>query len=133
MVKKERNKDFKTFKNNYNKSSKGIGDTVEKITKKTGIKKVVKFLSGEDCGCDKRKETLNNLFPYHKPECFTEDEFNYLSDRVGKLNKVTPGEQKIILKIYNRVFHQNVEMTTCGPCFLNEVWSKIERIYKEYI
>ena len=28
--------------------SKGLGDTVEKITKATGIEKVVKFIAGED-------------------------------------------------------------------------------------
>ena len=48
--------------------SKGLGDTIEKITKATGIKKVVKKVSeitGKDCGCAKRQETLNRLFPYN--------------------------------------------------------------------
>ena len=48
--------------------SKGLGDTIEKITKATGIKKVVDTVSkatGKDCGCEDRKHTLNNLFPYH--------------------------------------------------------------------
>ena len=45
--------------------SKGLGDTIEKITKATGIKKVVDLLT-DDCGCDKRKEKLNNKFPYKK-------------------------------------------------------------------
>lgn len=47
--------------------SKGLGDTVEKITKATGIKKVVNTVSritGKDCGCSKRKEALNKAFPY---------------------------------------------------------------------
>lgn len=39
--------------------SKGLGDTIEKITKATGIKKVVDSLD-VDCGCDERKESLNN-------------------------------------------------------------------------
>lgn len=42
---------------------KGMGDVIEKITKATGIKKVVDTVSkatGKDCGCDKRKEALNN-------------------------------------------------------------------------
>ena len=46
----------------------GLGDTIEKITKATGIKKVVDKVNkatGKDCGCNKRKETLNRLFPYH--------------------------------------------------------------------
>ena len=50
--------------------SKGLGDTIEKITKSTGIKKVVNTINkvtGRDCGCNKRKETLNRFFPYkHK-------------------------------------------------------------------
>tara|TARA_R100001463_G_scaffold23279_2_gene55897 strand:- start:150 stop:323 length:174 start_codon:yes stop_codon:yes gene_type:complete len=48
--------------------SKGLGDTIEKITKATGIKKVVDTVSkavGKDCGCNKRKETLNKIFPYN--------------------------------------------------------------------
>ncbi len=52
---------------NENKS-KGLGDTIEKITKATGIKKVVDTVSkatGKDCGCNKRKDTLNKLFPYN--------------------------------------------------------------------
>ena len=50
------------------KKSKGLGDTVAKITKATGIKKVVDTVSkvtGKDCGCDERKEKLNRLFPYN--------------------------------------------------------------------
>lgn len=49
--------------------SKGLGDTILKITKATGIKKVVDTISeitGIDCGCDERQETLNEVFPYKK-------------------------------------------------------------------
>ena len=50
-----------------NKKSKGLGDSIEKITKATGIKKVVNKINkitGKDCGCNKRKNNLNRLFPY---------------------------------------------------------------------
>jgi hypothetical protein len=43
--------------------SQGLGDTVEKITAATGIKKVVEIISkatGKDCGCGGRKAALNN-------------------------------------------------------------------------
>ena len=43
--------------------SKGLGDTIEKIAKITGIKKVVEAVT-EDCGCQKRKAMLNKKFPY---------------------------------------------------------------------
>ena len=47
--------------------SKGLGDTVEKITTTTGIKQALETLKGtKDCGCNKRKETLNKMFPYGK-------------------------------------------------------------------
>ena len=52
---------------NYKKSI-GLGDTIEKITKATGIKTIVDTVSkatGKDCGCNKRKETLNKIFPYN--------------------------------------------------------------------
>ena len=51
-----------------NKKSKGLGDTVAKITKATGIKKVVDTVAKKlkkDCGCNKRQDTLNRLFPYN--------------------------------------------------------------------
>ena len=54
---------------NYTKRSVGLGDTVAKITKATGIKKVVDTASKivkKDCGCGKRQNTLNRLFPYNK-------------------------------------------------------------------
>lgn len=49
--------------------SKGLGDTIEKITTATGIKKVVETVAaatGKPCGCKERKDTLNRIFPYDK-------------------------------------------------------------------
>lgn len=45
------------------KKSKGLGDTVDKITTATGLKKLVKAVS-KDCGCDRRRDKLNEMFPY---------------------------------------------------------------------
>lgn len=45
-------------------NSKGLGDTVEKITKATGIKKLVEKYGPSDCGCAKRRDKLNQMFPY---------------------------------------------------------------------
>ena len=49
--------------------SRGLGDTIEKITKATGIKSIVEGAARvvkKDCGCGKRKDTLNKMFPYKK-------------------------------------------------------------------
>jgi hypothetical protein len=43
--------------------SKGLGDTIEKITSVTGVKRLVEKASkatGKECGCKKRQENLNN-------------------------------------------------------------------------
>jgi|TARA_R100000995_G_scaffold66190_1_gene35023 hypothetical protein len=50
--------------------SKGLGDTVEKITRATGVKSLTELAMRAtgytDCGCDKRKAWLNKQFPYYK-------------------------------------------------------------------
>ncbi len=50
------------------KNDNGLGDTVERITTKTGVKKVVEYVSdktGKDCGCQARKQYLNSRFKYN--------------------------------------------------------------------
>jgi len=131
----KRSKAYKEWKKNHANKSEGVGDTVAKITKATGIKKAVDYVFdvfGEDCGCDERKEILNHIFPYQKPLCLTESEYNYLDSKIGKLSTVTIEEQKKLLGIYNRVFKDTRELTACGSCFLNGVWKKLQRIFKEY-
>ena len=114
------------------KKAQGLGDTIEQITEATGIKKLVKFIAGDDCGCKERKEKLNALFPYHKPECLTEDEYNYLSEsKVLDKNTIKPSEQDAILKIYNRVFHVSREPTSCASC-LREIVLKMQQVFNEY-
>ena len=50
------------------KESRGLGDSIEKVTKATGIKSLMEISMGltgkKDCGCKKRKEWLNKKFPY---------------------------------------------------------------------
>jgi hypothetical protein len=43
-----------------------LGDLLETIFRYTGIKWIVKKLFGEDCGCEKRKEKLNDITIYRK-------------------------------------------------------------------
>tara|TARA_R110000751_G_scaffold136372_1_gene239384 strand:+ start:60 stop:206 length:147 start_codon:yes stop_codon:yes gene_type:complete len=44
--------------------ARGLGDTIEKITKVTGIKHLIKKVAGKDCGCKKRRDFLNKKIPY---------------------------------------------------------------------
>ena len=55
--------------NNENKS-RGLGDTIEKITHFFGIdklaEKIAHLFGKEDCGCKRRRDKLNEIVPYEK-------------------------------------------------------------------
>jgi len=92
----------------------GAGDVVEAITEATGIKKVVKSIFGDDCGCDERKEKLNksSLVSIKVINCPTEQE------RV-QMDKFFSGETAVglmqMFAIYNRVFGTK-ESPSCPMC-----------------
>jgi hypothetical protein len=48
--------------------TEGLGDTIAKITNTLGLDKlaeqVANAMGKEDCGCNKRRRKLNDLFPY---------------------------------------------------------------------
>jgi hypothetical protein len=113
-------------------ASKGLGDTVEKVLNKTGIDKLAKFVLGEDCGCDKRKEYLNKMFPYNKPNCLFENEYEYLKDFFSvQRNEIKPSQQDKLLPIYARVFNVRPEPTSCDSCW-REMISKLKKVYENY-
>lgn len=112
--------------------SKGLGDTIAKITTATGIDKLVHFIAGEDCGCDKRKEQLNTWFPYNNPLCLTEDEYNYLDVFVkSKRDDLKHAEQTQMLSIYNRVFRAKNEPTNCASCW-RDIMNALKKIHSTY-
>jgi hypothetical protein len=49
---------------------RGLGDAVAAVTEATGIAAAVKAVSkalGKDCGCGKRRQALNERFPFGPP------------------------------------------------------------------
>ena len=55
-----------------NQPAEGLGDLIAKITHKLGIAKIAEDIAHamgeEDCGCERRREQLNNLVPFKKQE-----------------------------------------------------------------
>ena len=49
--------------------SKGLGDTIAKITSATKLDKLAESIAdavgADDCGCKARQAKLNQMFPYH--------------------------------------------------------------------
>ena len=63
----------------------------------------------------------------------TEDEFNILDKYYTEAKPtVSPETQQELLTIYNRIFHQKMNLTSCSSCFKNNLHKKLERVYKEY-
>lgn len=115
------------------KKSKGLGDTIENITKVTGIKAVVEAVSeatGIDCGCEGRKELLNKLFPYKKPECLNDIDKEYLTNFFSTSNnQLTPKQQTRIIEIYKNVFNQNISPSNCGSCWRDRI-NELKKVYE---
>ena len=112
--------------------AKGLGDSIEKITKATGIDKLVKFVAGEDCGCEERKEKLNRMFPYKKVNCLQESEYNYLDTFFkAKATSVNGDTQKKLIDISNRVFNERKTTSTCNSCVISMV-NRLKKLYIEY-
>ena len=125
-------KQNKTVRKRKSSKSKGLGDTIAKVTKVTGIEKVVKFIAGEDCGCEERRIKLNKLFPYNKPECLQEQEYTFLKE-FFKLNKtsLTEQEQVQLIQISNRVLHTKREISSCSS-YVRELIADCKRLFDNY-
>ena len=116
--------------------SKGLGDSIEKFTKATGIKKIVEVfnsVTGSDCNCDARQDKLNKLFPYtRKINCLEESDYNFLTVFLAP-NQTTlnPKEQKIISDIYFKVFEVRLQISSCSSCWKGKI-EELRRVYNEY-
>lgn len=120
------------------KESIGLGDFVDKITKATGIKKVVEWLAGEDCGCEERKQKMNKVFHLRdrKVRCLKEHEYRILSEYFGdglRPRKMTTQMKPILIPIYNRVFRMRYRLdTTCESC-KQTMLNGLHQIFKYYM
>lgn len=123
-----------TTRKRRTKKAEGLGDSVEQVLEASGLSKVAKFILGEDCGCEERKAKLNRMFPYKKPNCLFEYEYEFLHDFYNRerQNTISVSQQKVLSEIYQRVFNQRVQMSSsCGSCWRDTI-SKLKKVYDEY-
>ena len=107
--------------------SKGLGDSIEKALKATGIDKVAKKLLGDDCGCEERKKKLNQMFPYSRP--FTDDELSIYESVLPRIKGTISGQdQATLIKLYNKVFNANKKPSSCGSC-VQQTLAKLAKVY----
>ena len=117
--------------------SKGLGDMIDSITTKTGIKKVVNKISeatGIPCNCEERKQKLNQMFPnFRNIRQFTEDEIKIYDEVVPGIElrqRLNAEEKTIIATLYNGVFGQNPQWKSCSPCN-KQIMDKLKKVYEK--
>ena len=117
--------------------SKGLGDTVAKITEATGIKAVVETISeitGIDCGCGDensgRHKKLNELWSYRKPNCLIQEDIDFLLPYFEfKKDSLTPKEQWRIKDIYKAVFNEVIQDSNCASCW-RDTLNDLRKVYE---
>jgi hypothetical protein len=77
--------------------SKGLGDSIAKLTEAVGIKPCV--------SCEKRKNILNKLFPFKQVNALNRAQIKL----VAKLDSLSDME---LIKIYNDSFNTNLTIDT---------------------
>ena len=55
----KRSKEYKDWKKQQ--PVEGLGDVIEKVTEATGIKKAIKWLAGDDCGCEEGVRKIERI------------------------------------------------------------------------
>lgn len=117
------------------RKAQGLGDTIEQFTEATGIKAGVEKLAqaiGWDCGCDARKEKLNQIFPYKTINCLTEEDYEYLQEWFSQDRyQVSILEQRRLSEVYYNVFNIRLEQTSCDSCWRDYI-GQIRKVYLEY-
>lgn len=116
------------------KFSSGLGDAVAKVTKATGIDKVIKWVAGEDCGCEERQKLLNKLRFRRTPKCFLEAEYNDLTKIFSKhITEIGRDEQKRLVQIEERIFNKRYSGEPCGNCGeMRRIYNDLKEIYDKY-
>lgn len=94
--------------------SKGIGDSIAKLTKAVGIKPCK--------SCEKRKNILNKLFPFKTVNVLNASQMKLLA----KLDSLSDTE---IIEIYNDVFNTNLDISTFNINIRNAVVNDLNSLY----
>ena len=114
-------------------ANKGLGTKIADVTKALGLDVVAETiadaLGADDCGCAKRAEDLNKLFPNRALNDLSIEDFNYLKEYFKVVHtSVSMPEQIQLVGIFNRVFNAKRKVSTCSPCVAN-LTKDLKKIY----
>ena len=115
------------------KESKGLGDKIAKLTKATGIDKLVHAVV-EDCGCEDRQKKLNEMFPGRNVKMSEKDveaweELLPAIERGKKGHRMNRNQTQAMYNIYNRTFNAAAKPCNCSGKNADMV-KKLQRAYE---
>ena len=141
----KRSKEFRLMKEEFASQNvvNGLGDVIEDITKATGIKALVDKVSdvlGVDCGCDERREKLNNLLPRGRKQlrCMTDQERNTYGEfmQTRKAGRLEKDEVKYLMGLYAKIYNRTWRKVRCTQCALasrvKEALSDLDKTYNNH-
>ena len=149
----KRSKKYKKMKQDYEKSIEtknvddvGIGTTLEKVFKATGVSKLVETFTpdGKDCGCKERKRLLNNSPMFNvsqKPKrCMDQTMFEAYDNfyKTREVDKWTADEFKLVFNTYEWVFALRYDTKRmCANCngtanILKMITNSLDKVYQSY-
>jgi hypothetical protein len=85
------------------KQSRGLGDTIAKVTKATGLDKLV----GDECGCEERRQRLNERYAYKLKviNCPDEQDVIWYNDfKVNRTLSPTQEQKEKVSELYGSIF-----------------------------
>lgn len=114
-------------------ANKGLGTRIADATKALGLdvvaEAVADILGADDCGCAKRAEDLNKLFPNRALNDLSNEDFEYLTGFFKeKRSSVSHKEQKELVSIFNSLFNAKRVVSNCSPCVANLI-KDLKKIY----
>jgi len=141
----KRSKEYRLMKEEFASQNvvNGLGDVIEDITKATGIKAIVDKVSdalGVDCGCDERRERLNNLLPRGRKQqrCFTDEEYIKYGEfmQTRKAGRLEKDEVKYLMTIYAKIYNRTWRKVRCTQCALagrvKEAMTDLDKTYNNH-
>ena len=149
----KRGKKYKKMKLDYDKTVEtknvddvGVGTTIEKVLKATGVSKLVEVFTpdGKDCGCNERKRRLNNspLFnASQKPKrCMSKEMFvaydGFVKSR--EIDKWSAEQAKLVFNTYEWVFALRYDTKRmCANCngtanILRMITASLDKVHETY-
>lgn len=112
----------------------GVGESIAKAAKATGMDKIAQLFTkatGEDCGCDERREQYNKRFILRrkkKVNCLTEEQYTKLKTLLdfGENNpsrKLKQKQAEGIAQIYSEIFGTRYDFwcTACATTWAQKI------------